>query len=193
MIRRLRDFFRTYLTACANLFRRSRIAMHMLAPVTLAAQPLHAEMQQIATAGREADGAAHVVGSILAYTRWPQTPAPVRLCVIGPARRSGQLDGALPGGVVVARREFFANAPDVSAGCDVLYFGEVAQSTIRAAVANARGRPILTIAESDPSCRSGAMFCLRFDRNVSFALNIDAITRSTIRVDPRVLRISQGY
>lgn len=56
-----------------------------------------------------------------------------------------------------------------------------------------RGAPIVTIAENDPACRSEAMFCLVFlEDAMAFQLNIDAVSRSGVRIDPRVLRMSQG-
>lgn len=64
---------------------------------------------------------------------------------------------------------------------------------MRALTAQARGRGVLTIAEADPDCRSQAMFCLLFTpQAATFRMNIDAIARSGLKVDPRVLRISQG-
>ena len=53
-----------------------------------------------------------------------------------------------------------------------------------------RGRPVLTITDDDPGCSFGAMFCLRARApGVSFSVNLDAIGRGTLRIDPRVLKI----
>jgi hypothetical protein len=54
-----------------------------------------------------------------------------------------------------------------------------------------RDQPVLSIAEADPACRGGTIFCLRVlpDR-VGFQLSIDAVSRSAVRIDPRVLRIA---
>ena len=53
-----------------------------------------------------------------------------------------------------------------------------------------RGRPVLTISDDDPGCSFGAMFCLRARANkVSFSVNLDAIGRGPLRIDPRVLKI----
>lgn len=203
MSKRMGDCLRTFASFCARaLHRGRRVATWALAALVMAAvaTPLHAQAGLIPAglplsqdAEGRATGTAQIVGSILSYTRWPKMPNPVRLCVIGPARHDGQLSGKLPGGVAVSRRELPALSPEIATACDALYIGEIAQSAVRAAVGAVRGRPTLTIAENDPTCRGGAMFCLRFGRELSFALNIDAITRSAIRVDPRVLRISRGY
>ena len=54
-------------------------------------------------------------------------------------------------------------------------------------------RGVLTIAEADPDGRSQAMFSLLFRPGaLNFRLNIDAVSRSGLKVDPRVLRLAQG-
>lgn len=60
-------------------------------------------------------------------------------------------------------------------------------------IAAVRGNPVVTIAEDDRDCAGGAMFCLLFaPQTLSFQLNIDAVSRSTVRIDPRVLRVAKG-
>lgn len=204
MIRRAGVFLRKQWVAGALGVRRAaRKVASALIPLAAAmigaaiGTPLHAEtLVPAASVDRNtletAAGVAHVVGSILAYTRWPQKPDPVRLCVVGPAKHADQLSGPLPGGAVAVRRALPTGAPEITSACDVLYFGDIGPLALRRATASVRDKAVLTLAESDPGCRGGAMFCLRFDPRLSFALNIDAITRSTIRVDPRVLRVSRG-
>lgn len=60
---------------------------------------------------------------------------------------------------------------------------------MRAALA---GHPVLTIAEHDPSCTAGGMFCLNVDGDrVSFDINLDAVARSGVRVHPNVLNLAR--
>mgnify|MGYP000972424442 CR=1 FL=1 len=56
-----------------------------------------------------------------------------------------------------------------------------------------RDQPVLSIAESDPDCRGGTIFCLRIlpDR-VGFRFSLDAASRSSLRIDPRVLRVARS-
>ena len=61
---------------------------------------------------------------------------------------------------------------------------------MRRLIASTTGRPVVTIVEADLACRSGAMFCLLYaPQSLSFRLSIDAVSRSTVRIDPRVLRL----
>ncbi len=150
-------------------------------------------------AGR-ADATAHIVASILAYSRWPSPPAPVRLCVIGPADHADNFARlALPQagaqrGLRIQRRDIGPTAPAIAGACDAVYIGKLPLPAMRLVTAAARGQAIVTIAENDPDCRSEAMFCLiHAPTALSFRINLDAVSRSTVRIDPRVLRISRGY
>ena len=79
----------------------------------------------------------------------------------------------------------------VTRGCDVLYFGAMPDTDRQQMLRSIRNQPVLSIAEADPACRGGTIFCLRVlpDR-VGFQLSIDAVSRSAVRIDPRVLRIA---
>lgn len=144
---------------------------------------------------RYALGTARTVASILIYSRWPAQPDPVRLCVVGPADHAGRLDGQiLPNGATIKRRDLAINTLDLAGACDALYIGKLALPAMRQLTARVRGEPVLTIAESDPNCRSEAMFCLLYRPDaLSFQMNLDAISRSAVRIDPRMLRMSRGY
>ena len=141
-----------------------------------------------------ADGTARIVASILSYSRWPAAPSPVRLCVIGAADYAAQLDLSLPQGGRVERRNYPAGATGLGSACDTIYIGKLAMPAMRQVTASVRGMAVVTIAEADPGCGSQAMFCLlQVPGSLSFRMNLDAVSRSTVRIDPRVLRMAQGY
>jgi hypothetical protein len=182
------QFFRT--------LSRMALLAALAASCPLAAAPPLTEINLPLSSGpdRFALGAARTVGSILAYSRWPAAPDPVRLCVIGAASHAALLNGPLPGGITVSRRNLPAGSSDAAIMCDALYLGNLPLSEMRATIGTVRGRPVVTIAEDDPDCRSEAMFCLVFGQAaLSFEMNIDAISRSAVRIDPRVLRMARGY
>jgi hypothetical protein len=135
---------------------------------------------------------AQLVVAIIGYTQFPVMPSPIRVCIVGATVHGGAL-----GNAVFPGRQSTSNTAPPMAGplpCDVLYLGQFTTLTITQGwVRRAVGKPVVTIAEDDPGCHSQAMFCLAYlpDR-VSFRLNIDAISRSTVRIDPRVLRVSEG-
>ncbi|WP_336959212.1 YfiR family protein [Sphingobium aquiterrae] len=148
-------------------------------------------------AGPQGQGAAvsAIVGDIIGYTRWPVPPAPVRLCLAGAPHHAGRLGAImLPSGQGVRVQQVAVPAPVEGGDCDVLYVGGLDAPHARALLAGARGRAVLTIAEDDDRCRGGAMICLHVGAtSIGFELNVDAVSRGAVRIDPRVLRLSRGW
>jgi hypothetical protein len=140
-----------------------------------------------------AGAAARTVTAVIDYTRWPQRHDPLVLCVAGQAQHAAQLGAIrLADGRRVERRNVAASSTALG-GCHVLYIGQLPLPTQRLLTAAVRGKGVLTIAEADPGNSSEAVITLTYQpRSLSFRLNIDAVSRSGLRIDPRVLRISQG-
>lgn len=140
-----------------------------------------------------AGAAARTVKGIMDFARWPVRHDPVVLCVAGPAQHAAQFGGwRLADGRLVQRRNVPANAAAL-AGCDVVYLGQLAMPVQRQLTAAVRGRGVLTIAEADPTNSSEAMFAFTYQpKALSFRLNIDAVSRSGMKIDPRVLRVAKG-
>jgi hypothetical protein len=139
-------------------------------------------------------GAAHMVDAILEYTRWPAPRQTIQLCVAGAALHAGKLDEiVLSDGSQVIVTPWRVTGAVQQGRCDALYIGRMEAILTRKLIASSRGLAVVTIIEDDPDCRSGAMFCLKFEpAALSFQLNIDAVSRSAVRIDPRVLRMSKG-
>jgi len=134
-----------------------------------------------------------MVRGIVQYSRWPDNPRRLRACVVGPADHAEDLiEGRQVAavGVDVVRRDVASVQPSE---CQIVYLGRLGIYDARIVTARMRGHAVLTIAENDPACRSRAMFCLLFEaQSLSFRLNIDAVSQSQVRVDPRVLRLAEG-
>lgn len=143
----------------------------------------------------EARATAHMVKSVLEYTRWPQRPEIINLCVVGPARfGEGFPYGSLDNGVPIKRHSLRQLDPVAASDCDALYLGKVEHERARQWIALARGSSVVTIAENDPQCISEAIICLIYGNNaLSFQLNMDAVARSKVRIDPRIFRMSRGF
>ncbi|MBJ7502079.1 MAG: YfiR family protein [Sphingopyxis sp.] len=134
-----------------------------------------------------------MVGGIVSYARWPDgSSATTRvMCLVGTPRLSDRMTPDVPGpGSVAVRR---MNAAAVTPDCDILFLGRMPVADRRQLIAWVRGRPVLTITDDDAACIYGAMFCLNNKAgSLSFSVNIDAIGRGPLRIDPRVLRIGGG-
>lgn len=139
----------------------------------------------------QARSVARIVGGLIGYARWPRPDDGITICTMGTTRFAQRLSEA--GTITRQQVTTRAIAPGSAAApqrCDVLYLGATTPALQQRAIMAIHGQPVLSIAEDDPDCRSGAMFCLLTGNHpITFRLNIDAVSRSTIRVDPRVLRL----
>lgn len=140
--------------------------------------------------GKHDAAVARTVGGMISYTRWPAERAVLHICVSGATAHAaglGRIDDMI-GRQVEARRLPPGNPAQ---DCDVLYLGTMGTAERQRVMRSIRDRPVLSIAEADPECRGGTIFCLQVlpDR-IGFRLSIDAVSRSAVRIDPRVLRIA---
>ncbi|KAB1590513.1 YfiR family protein [Burkholderia cepacia] len=181
------------------------------APAVLAGVPADADgpsdTMHIAAAASPADSAAtpdravsshdsavrQVVLGIVSFTRWPTMPVRLHLCVTGrPDYARGLTDTLQAGSTLLDVQHVRFDDPSLGIACDVVYLGTLnndERTRVRSALA---GHPVLTIAEHDPSCTAGGMFCLNVDgERVSFDINLDAVARSGVRVHPNVLNLAR--
>ncbi|AWV02273.1 YfiR family protein [Burkholderia sp. JP2-270] len=134
-----------------------------------------------------------VVLGIISFTRWPTTPVRLHLCVTGrPDYARGLTDTLQAGSTLLDVQRVRFDDPSLGMACNVVYLGTLGndeRARVRTAVA---GHPVLTIAEHDPYCTAGSMFCLNVDdERVSFDINLDAVARSGVRVHPNVLSLAR--
>ena len=151
------------------------------------------QTQEVETDGRSQAVAQKVLG-ILGYTRWPQEPAVVRLCVLGPTEYADELlkGGKLPSGRPVQVRRMRFDDPLLPAECDAVYAGTVSGGEWRELLFRVAGQPLLSISERKSLCSVGAMFCLDvLGSSVAFEVNLDSLARSGVRVNPRVLQLAR--
>ncbi len=134
---------------------------------------------------------------IVSYTRWPQGPIRPRLCVLGEPAYAGALlagPGPLDGGVTVSRDG--PGDAGLAARCDAVYEGTLTPSLKQSVRQLLGGHPTLTIAENDPECSGGSMFCLdiaaaRAGGQVLFSVNLDSVARGGVQINPRVLLLGR--
>lgn len=139
----------------------------------------------------QARGVARMVGGIISYSRWPGRDDGVTVCTMGTTRFAGRIgDADAAAGRPVTARSIAPGSSAAAQGCDILYLGSTTPAQQQKAIGAIHGQPVLSIAENDPDCRRGTMFCVVLTGNtLTFRLNVDAISRGTVRVDPRVLRL----
>ena len=154
---------------------------------------VQAAAQSVVEDGGMTQAVNRMVGGIASYVRWPSgTPATNRhMCVVGTPRLAPRMAPDTPGRGSISVRYIAASA--VNADCDILFLGRMPATDRRQLIAWVRGRPVLTITDDDAACLYGAMFCLTGRAaSLSFSVNLDAIARGPLKIDPRVLRIGAG-
>ncbi|KQP38090.1 YfiR family protein [Pseudorhodoferax sp. Leaf274] len=135
------------------------------------------------------------VTRVLAYTRWPVAPDPLRVCFVGTsphAERLRQQGIAWPGGPVLLLRP--DPARPVSAQCDALYIGALDTPQWQQLAQELEGQPVLTLCERSSPCLANGMVRLDIDPAgvpVRFEINLDALARGKVRIHPQVLRLGQ--
>ena len=138
---------------------------------------------------------AQTVWGILGYTRWPDDPAVLQLCLAGDSTYAAVLlaGAELPGGRRVQARRVGRDDLQPLQGCHVLYAGHLRSGQWqRLMMAWPSGQPLLTLSEEAADCAAGGMFCLDVaGGSVGFELNLDSMARSGVRVNPRVLSLSR--
>jgi len=134
-----------------------------------------------------------VVLGIISFTRWPTPPARLHLCVTGrPDYAQGLVDTLQAGSTPLEVQHVQFDDSTLGTTCQVVYLGELSASERQQLSAALAGHPVLTIAEHDPSCTAGSMFCLNVDVDrVTFDINLDAVARSGVRVHPNVLNLAR--
>ncbi|HEY0597590.1 MAG TPA: YfiR family protein [Sphingopyxis sp.] len=136
-----------------------------------------------------------MVGGIVSYARWPDGSAKTArvMCIVGTPRLTDSMAPDVPGPGSVVVRRLSTEIATTRTDCDILFLGRMPVADRRQLIAWVRGRPVLTITDDDAACIYGAMFCLsNRTASLSFSVNLDAIGRGPLRIDPRVLRIGGG-
>lgn len=136
--------------------------------------------------------AADMVDAIIAYSRWPQDASPVILCIAAPSALTARIAaGRLADGRRTEVQRHAAGAMPAP-GCDVLVVGAASPAEQQRIARASSDRALLTISFADPLCRNGMMACIReSETGMVFDLNLDAVARSQVRIDPRVLAIGR--
>jgi len=133
-----------------------------------------------------------MIGGIISYVTWPDRAqaTPLTLCRIGTPRLAENIAPAVPGIPSVTVRRTTASDAIAKGDCDILFLGRMPVADRSRLIEWVHRRAVLTLTDDDPSCLYGAMFCLAGgSARLSFAVNLDAIARGPLRVDPRVLKI----
>ncbi|ARU94983.1 YfiR family protein [Tatumella citrea] len=138
-----------------------------------------------------------IVSGIISFTHWPGKSGLPRLCIFTTARHLSYSNDYIRSQPAKAFDITYINdkASLPSAQCDAIYFGSETPQQQSDILEKTRGRPTLSIAENNPGCTLGAVFCLLVKQSPpAFSVNLDSLSRSGVKVSPDVLLLSRkGY
>ena len=133
------------------------------------------------------------------FVDWPpgafkDAGTPVTYCTVGGDPFRGALEASLSGKAIEGRWVrvlHFKEAQEIQ-GCQVLFIGMADKKFISATLANLKGTPVLTVAESDHFAQDGGMigFFLE-DNKVRFEINLNAAERAKLKISARLLALAK--
>lgn len=159
------------------------------------------------------EDSARLLWGIVSYTRWPAPPVTLRLCLIGETPPADTLHP--PAGPIMPEQPWSISVHDLpyrpppdspdnndshdaaestpwSQQCEIVFAGELPSLQRRQLLQELTGQPVLTIGQGTDFCSDGGMFCLtRQHDQWRFGANLDAISRSPLRIHPQVLRLGR--
>jgi len=157
------------------------------------AAPLAAETLSATERQQASIAVMRTVLGILSFVRWPKPNDPLTLCVTGEVQYSSWLSNELRqsnGQLLQVQR--YPTSDLLPMDCSVLYLGKLPLASQQSLFARFLGRPTLLISEADNECSVGHMFCLAVGKQqVNFIINLDSLSRSTLRVHPNVLKLAR--
>jgi YfiR/HmsC-like len=151
--------------------------------------------------GRDVRSLAALINGIISYTRWPQPPNPIRICVLG---RDDLVAHLQAGAAIASQRPITVQGIKSGAGvknnCDVAYVSALPPENAMLLLGQTLVAPIVTIGEGAEFCSDGGMFCIELgtgpatvNGRLRFSANLDVISRSGLRINPHVLLLSRQF
>jgi hypothetical protein len=177
-------------------------APNVIALTVLLAALWPADAAPLNTAGARVE---QVILDIVSFTRWPKPMPLLSLCAVGTSAYASQfLDATINSdGITVHTKQMSLEDAEIGAQCDIVYEGALTAHEREKLVYSLAGHPVLTVGESEAGCMHTTMFCLELsglpmsatqagDRRIPFSSNLDAIARSGVRLNPRVLLLGRS-
>jgi len=145
-----------------------------------------------ASAGQ--DNAVHdIVSGIVSYTRWPAPHDKPTLCIFSSSAYVSALSHGTPDAHPYLPVTVQNEQQALAAKCDALYFGSETPEQQQQIINVFQSRPLLTMSEHNAECIIGSAFCLQMNsQKVTFSVNLDALSRSGVRVNPDVLMLARN-
>ncbi|MEE2002407.1 YfiR family protein [Alkalimonas sp. MEB108] len=178
--------------------KQTLIALMLLCCIAFSEASLAAEKaasQQTTELAPISEQIAFLVLGIIRYSRWPEAPEQVDVCILGDVQYADILMeathyiGEVP---VVSQVVTLEQALTDHKSCHVYYLGQTSSQVYQQLYQAVGTSAVITMEEENEYCSIGGMFCFNVENSkASFKINLDAISRSKVRIHPSVLRLGQ--
>jgi|HubBroStandDraft_3_1064219.scaffolds.fasta_scaffold41111_2 hypothetical protein len=133
------------------------------------------------------------------FVEWPpEGPGgqgePLNLCIFGEDPFGSRLDDLVGGERIEGRRIAVRRIRRSSElrSCHIVFLSRAERRRVPEAVAALRGRDVLTVGESEGFADAGGIIQLFVEANkVRFAVNLDALERTRLKVSSKLLRVAR--
>lgn len=132
------------------------------------------------------------------FVEWPESAfagerAPLTLCVYGEDPFGPALDGVVQG-ERVGERSLLVQRPDSLddlGDCHVLFVGRSEKDRLGEVMAQVRGKPVLTVADTDGFLRAGGVINFILEgKKVRFLIDQEAAERSGLEISSKLMRLA---
>jgi len=150
-------------------------------------------------ASREYDVKAAFLFHFAQFVEWPQgafngASSPLTYCTFGQDPFHGALDASLSGKKVGEHplQVIHLKAAQDFQGCHILFVGAAERKSISGTLAGLKGKPVLTVGETEHFTADGGMigFCLE-DNKIRFEINLDAAEKARLKISSRLLSLAK--
>lgn len=133
------------------------------------------------------------------FVEWPEsafaaTNAPLSIGIVGEDPFKQRLEEVIRGESVRGHRlkiKRLAIEDDLT-GCQILFFSRAVKDRLTAAISQVRGRPILTVGDSDGMAERGVMINLPLAKdNVKMEINMRTVQQSGLTISSKLLRLAR--
>ncbi|HVT96466.1 MAG TPA: YfiR family protein [Acidobacteriaceae bacterium] len=133
------------------------------------------------------------VYNLIKYVEWPAPGKDLTIALVGDAGTGEVISQLLNGRTREGQTLRVVQPVSVEAlqGCSVVYVSAAPESDIRKILERVKGRPILTVGESDGFARAGGMVALvNTGDHIQIEVNLEAVQAGGIRISSRVLGLA---
>jgi hypothetical protein len=146
-----------------------------------------------ADASSDVDVKAAFLYNFARFAEWPSLAGgSLFLCVVGDDRIAAALARLTQGKVVEGRAIDVRRTPAADGQpCHLLFISQSSVRTTSTLLADCMGQPVLTVGDAERFASSGGMIELFTEKGrMRFAINVDAIQRSPVKVSSRLLSLA---